>query len=113
MPVTVDMSRVQEEFRALPNTRLQLSATRALLRLRERPDYGLPLGNHRDTGDLSSCRKINFDETTDIPARYRIVYRLSPTNDRHATLAEVFAIGPREGMETYIEAARRLSEESA
>ncbi len=44
------------------------------------------------TGDLSDCRKLYFDETTDQSPRYRIVYRLLPTAERPTDI-EVLAIG--------------------
>lgn len=58
---------------------------------KENPRLGKPCGFAFSTGNLSDCRKLYFDEETDVDPRYRI-YRLIP-DEEHPTKAEVIRIG--------------------
>jgi len=73
-----------------------------MVELREKPYLGQPLANLPETGDLSDCRKIYFDE-----ARHRVIYRLLP-DEQDPTSIDVIAVGPREAAAVYTEAVRRL-----
>jgi hypothetical protein len=113
--VTVDVqlrSAAKGDFLALPNDALRREALRFLLRLKEAPRLGQPLGAHPLTGDLSDCRKVYFDENPNRLPRWRIVYRLLPNADTPRTV-EIITIGARNRLLAYIETARRLGREPA
>ncbi len=95
------------DFAALPYEALRLEAFRYLTRLKQHPYHGTPLRNHPTMGDLSDCWKIYFDERDDVPPRWRIVYRLTPNNDR-PTAVEIISIGRRAYADAYLVAAQRL-----
>lgn len=59
------------------------------------------------TGDLSDCRKIYFDIDNNQKPRYRLVYRLTPTEVR-AVAVEAFSVGERRSLDAYVRAARNL-----
>jgi mRNA-degrading endonuclease RelE of RelBE toxin-antitoxin system len=92
----------QEDIRNLPSTAIKLEAAKYILRLEHVPKLGLPLEDMPEVGDLSDCRKIFLDER-----RYRIVYRVLPNEDRPKQV-DVIVVGPRELLEVYVEAVRRL-----
>ena len=100
--------QVHDDFRALPTTDLQWQALRYLVRLETNPRLGLPLTDHPIWGDLSDCRKIYLDETHDQDPRWRIVYRLLPT-DEQPEVADVIIIGPRADDEVYRQVMTRLN----
>jgi hypothetical protein len=75
------------------------------------PELGSPLGMHPIVGDLSDCRKIPFGVAASAPTRFRIVYRLRPT-DAAPAYAEVIVIGRRADLSVYLEAVRRLGRTS-
>lgn len=58
-------------------------------------------------GDLSDCRKLYFDERSDVPPRWRIVYRLLP-DEAVPWSVDVVSIGRRAYAEAYVLAAQRL-----
>ena len=92
---------VKDEIRALTPASLQLECMNKLRRARLGV-FGLPLGPHPQTGDLTGCRKIYFGGSS-----WRIVLRYRPS-ERSARLVEVIAVGPREAMGVYTTAVARL-----
>lgn len=77
----------------LPSRQLQRRALMLLGRVKnENPLLGKPCGFAFQTGNLSDCRKLYFDESEDAPPRYRIIYRLLPDEETPA-VAEVIRIG--------------------
>lgn len=64
----------------------------------------------RVAGDLSDCRKIYVGTVGDQPT-HRIVYRQVMGGE--IEVLEVIAVGPREAMAVYIEAAQRLGRSPA
>ena len=52
--------------------------------------------------------KVLFDTRSDIPPRFRIVYRKS-NKGVEIVLIEVLAVGERFGLEAYLSAALRLN----
>lgn len=100
----------KEDFERLPDYLIE-DCIEKLQKLEDNIELGKKLRNQQRR-DLSSCRKLYFGQAT-----YRIVYR--ELNDRKLILeisptplpiAEIVAIGKREGMEVYIEADTRISE---
>jgi hypothetical protein len=61
------------------------------------------------TGDLSDCRKIYFDIDNNQKPRYRLVYRLTPTEVR-AVAVEAVSVGERRSLDAYVRAARNLGQ---
>lgn len=68
---------------------------------------GQPLEALIATGDLSDCRKVYFDVDNNHKPRYRLVYRLTPTEVR-AVAVEAVAVGERRNLDAYVRAARNL-----
>jgi len=93
---------VSQDLTELGSNALRLEAIKFMVELREKPYLGQPLANLPETGDLSDCRKIYFDE-----ARHRVIYRLLP-DQKGPTSIDVIAVGPREAAAVYTEAVRRL-----
>ena len=96
-----------EDFRLLPSHALKLQAMEYLAQIEAKPHFAPLLENHRIWGDLSDCRRIYLDETHDHDPRWRIIYRLLPT-DAEPTHAEVIIIGPRRDDEVYVRIMERL-----
>ena len=87
-----------------------LQAVRRLLPgLREDPlKHSQPLDYDRRIGNLGDCRKVYFDERSDIrPAGYRIVLRLRP-DELDPSEIQIISVGPRSNLEAYRRAATRL-----
>lgn len=100
----------REDFEKLPTCLIQ-DCIDQLYKLENDIELGKKLRNQQGR-DLSSCRKLYFGQAT-----YRIVYReLDNTKlilEIEATplpVAEIVAIGKREGMKVYIDADTRISE---
>lgn len=68
---------------------------------------GAPLTDLQSVGDLSDCFKVYFDTVENGPPRYRFVYRLLPS-EVQAVHVEAVAVGERQALRVYVEAARRL-----
>lgn len=119
--VTIDITNeAMDDLRALPSQELQRVALQWVQRLKRNPKLG-PVLAWRWGQDLRNCRKIYFD-AGDTPlesdfvvrrrseegARYRIVYRLMPSNSQ-PEIARVFAVGPKYGPAggVYAQAAER------
>jgi hypothetical protein len=103
--VTIEVKtrpEASEDIRNLGSNAVKLEVAKYLLRLEQRPDLGLPLGNQPETGDLSDCRKLYINER-----RHRIVYRLLP-DETNPTVVDIIAVGERELCAVYIEAVKRL-----
>jgi ParE toxin of type II toxin-antitoxin system, parDE len=108
--VTVDVvvrAEAEEDLRALGSNKLRLEAVKLIVALKIAPRLGRPLEHNPQTGDLSDCRKLYFDN-----ARHRIVYRLLPS-ERKPTTVDVIAVGPREALEVYEAAVERLGRGAA
>lgn len=109
-PVEV-WEEAKADIAGLPSRELQLAALRVALALREDPFLGEPLRNRLRIGDLGSCRRIAFDaERHRGKPRYRLVYRNDP-NDGSIAVVQVVAVGRREQLAAYKEAAARLRAE--
>lgn len=91
-----------DDIRRLGSSSLKLEVSMYLLRLERSPWLGQPLHDFSDTGDLSDCRKLYVGDRT-----HRIVYRLLP-DESAPTTVDVIAVGERELLQVYVEAARRL-----
>lgn len=119
--IEVDITdEAMADLRALPNQHLQRVALQWMTRLRRSPRLGRRL-EWRHGQNLHGCRKLYLDET-DTPleldfvprrrseegARYRIVYRLLPSED-DIEIVQTFAVGPKYGPEggVYARAAER------
>ncbi len=97
----VFLEEAKAEIRALPSRELQLECLQLLKRAGHRV-FGIPLGPHPQTGDLTGCRKIYFGETS-----WRVVVRYHPSELAPSHVV-VVAVGAREAMTVYHEAAARL-----
>ncbi len=99
------------DIAALPDRELQLAALRLMADLSENPYLGESLRNRAGVGDLSSCRRIRFDQSEwqGLP-RYRLVYRNDPS-DGSIAIVQVIAVGLRERLTAYREAATRVRRE--
>jgi hypothetical protein len=79
--------------------------------LQEQPRFGKPLEHNPAMGDLSDARSlyvIDFEEQkVDWPPRYRIVYRLLPS-ECDVQRVQIIWAGGRDDLEVYRTAARRL-----
>lgn len=99
------------DFEKLPKDLIQ-DCIKQLEKLEHDIEVGKKLRNQQGR-DLSSCRKLYFAEAT-----YRIVYRELNDNTKLVLeiektpmpVAEIVAIGEREGMRVYKEASERISE---
>ena len=83
---------------------LALVVLQRLTDLAHRRLDGEPL-ERRPSADLSDCRKIYAGRTGGAPT-HRIVYRLLGTGA--VEVIEVIAVGPRESLAVYLQAAERL-----
>jgi uncharacterized small protein (DUF1192 family) len=101
----------QRDIRELPSRALQVAAMNALKALRENPWAGAELRDRIRVGDLTGLRRVAFDEPgwEDKP-RYRVVYRNEP-DDAVVDVLAVIAVGLRERLAAYREAAARLRAE--
>lgn len=99
--------QVSDDFRALETDALRWEAMRYLVQLREKPYLGRALTDHPIWGNLSDCRKIYLDESHDKDPRWRIIYRLLPSEAK-PTIAEVIIIGPRKDDVVYADVMGRL-----
>ncbi len=90
---------------------MQLAALRVARELGENPHLGDPLRNRLRIGDLSKCRVIRFDrERRRGKPRFRLVYYNDP-DDGSIAVVHVIAVGLRERLTAYKEAAARLRRE--
>jgi hypothetical protein len=101
----------QRDIRELPSRALQVAVMNALKALRENPWEGAELRERVRVGDLRGLRRVAFDEPGwyDKP-RYRVVYRNEPDN-AVVEIVAVIAVGQRERLAAYREAAARLRAE--
>lgn len=101
----------REDINALPDSAHRLAAVGVLVSLQENPWLGTELRERGRVGDLRGLRRVAFDEPgwTDKP-RYRIVYRNEP-DDAVVEIVAVIAVGRRERLAAYREAAARLRAE--
>jgi len=101
----------QGDIRDLPSRALQLAAMATIKGLRENPWLGAELRERMRVGDLRGLRRVTFDEPAwnDKP-RYRLVYRNEP-DDVVVEVVAVIAVGQRERLAAYREAASRLRAE--
>jgi hypothetical protein len=90
---------------------LQIAAMNEIKTLRENPWLGTGLRERARAGDLRSLRRVAFDDPAwDDKPRYRIVYRNEP-DDGVVDVVAVIAVGRRERLSAYREAAGRLRAE--
>ncbi len=99
--------KIPDDLRNLKERDLQLLALKKIQAIKSGHLHGQPLGDHRKTGDLSDCFKLLFDTRTDLPPRFRIVYR-QENQDLEILFIEILSIGERYQLEAYIAAAERL-----
>ena len=101
----------REDINALPSRAHRLAAVAAISALKENPWLGAELRERARVGDLRGLRRVAFDVPgwTDKP-RYRVVYRNEP-DDAVVEIVAVIAVGRRERLAAYREAAVRLRAE--
>jgi hypothetical protein len=92
---------------ALPSRELMERVLTLLVEVSKGTLTGQPLEELVATGDLSDCRKIYFDVDNNQKPRYRLVYRLTPSEIR-AVAVEAVAVGERRNLDAYVRAARNL-----
>ncbi len=101
----------RDDINALPSTELRLAAVRAIKALEGNPWLGAELRDRIRVGDLRRVRRVAFDEPAwDDKPRYRLVYRNEP-DDVVVEVVAVIAVGKRERLAAYREAASRLRAE--
>ncbi len=103
------LPQVLDDLRGLSELDEELvdAALQAISDLASRRRIGKALGARLVSGDLEGCRRLRFDLPGQRPERYRIVYRLRPTEGEPDTV-EVISVGPRGGHAVYQEAVTRL-----
>ncbi|MHB1501442.1 MAG: type II toxin-antitoxin system RelE family toxin [Candidatus Dormibacteria bacterium] len=103
------LPQVLDDLRALAEVDEELAdaALRAISDLAGRRRIGKALGARLVSGDMEGCCRLRFDLPGRRPERYRVVYRLRPSEDRPDTV-EVISVGPRGGHAVYREAVARL-----
>lgn len=114
MPATWHRSllpQVLDDLRSLAQIDEALvdAAFQAISDLASRRRTGKALGARWVSGDLEGCRRLRFDVPGQRSERYRVVYRLRPSEDRADTV-EVISVGARGGHAVYREAASRLAD---
>jgi len=101
----------QRDIRELPSRALQTAAMNSLKALRGNPWLGAELRDRVRVGDLRGLRRVTFDDPAwDDKPRYRIVYRNEP-DDAVVEIVAVIAVGRRERLGAYREAAARVRAE--
>ena len=101
----------QQDLRELPSDELKLAAMNAIKTVWANPWAGKDLRRRARVGDLAGLRRVAFDspDWSEKP-RYRIVYRNEP-DDGVVEVVAVIAVGLRERLAAYKEAATRLRAE--
>jgi len=101
----------REDINALPDRAHRLAAVGVIVSLQENPWLGTALRERMRVGNLRGLRRVAFDEPgwEDKP-RYRVVYRNEP-DDAVVEIVAVIAVGRRERLAAYREAAVRLRAE--
>ena len=101
----------REDINALPDRAHRLAAVAVIVSLEENPWLGTELRERVRTADLRGLRRVAFDgpSWTDKP-RYRVVYRNEP-DDAVVEIVAVIAVGRRERLEAYRDAAARVRAE--
>ena len=101
----------RNDVNALPSAELRLAAVRAIKDLEDNPWLGAELRERLRVGDLRGLRRVAFDEPAwDDKPRYRLIYRNEP-DDQVVEVVAVIAVGQRERLAAYREAASRLRAE--
>ena len=95
---------------ALPSRELMERALTLLVEVSRGNLTGQELEALVATGDLSDCRKIYLDIDDNQKPRYRLVYRLTPSEVR-AVAVEAVSVGERRGLDAYMRAAKNLGRE--
>ena len=102
---------VESDLRGLGDDEVVKRALAPMLSLREEPRVGNQLRERYNMRVLGGCRSIRFDRTGwQGRPRYRLVFENQPS-DGAPHEARVYAVAPREKLEAYTRAARRLGEE--
>jgi hypothetical protein len=97
----------EQDLFALPSRALMERALTLLVEVSRGNLAGQRLEDLVSVGDLSDCRKIYFDLDNNQKPRYRLVYRLTPSEVRAVTV-EAVAVGERLNLDAYFRAARNL-----
>jgi hypothetical protein len=100
----------RNDIDSLPTTALRFAAVEAILSVQQNPWSGAELRARARIGDLSGLRRVAFDtaDWTEEP-RYRVVYR--EPDEGAVEVVAVIAVGLRERLAAYKEAAARLRAE--
>ncbi len=93
--------KAAEEIDKLDNS-LKIPVLKQIKKLSRHPELGLPLGNKQGL-DLSGYRKLYAENK-----RIRIVYKIF----EEKIIVRIVAVGKREDMKVYKEAAVRIVEDS-
>ena len=101
----------RQDIDSLPTIALRFAAVEAIVALQENPWSGAELRSRARVGDLSGLRRVAFDvsDWAERP-RYRLVHRHEP-DDGAVEVVAVIAVGLRERLSAYKEAAARLRAE--
>jgi len=89
------------------NEKLKTVIFNCIVSIRKNEQQGKPLTANPNTGDLSDCRKFYIDSEPEIKPRYRLVYRILPT-EQDAQILELIAFGLRKNLSAYATAVSRL-----
>lgn len=101
----------RKDINSLPTIALRFAAVEAIVAMQENPWSGAELRSRARVGELSGLRRVTFDtaDWTEKP-RYRVVYRNEP-DDGVVEVVAVIAVGLRERLTAYKQAATRLRAE--
>lgn len=99
-----DLGSLDAQDRAIAD-----AAITAVEDLAHRRKIGKALGERHVSGDLTGLYRLKFDVTNQRPERFRLVYRLEPTQNPHTLV--VVIIGIRDEHEVYQTAVTRLAQQ--
>jgi mRNA-degrading endonuclease RelE of RelBE toxin-antitoxin system len=91
----------QADLGALTPTLLR-EAYAEIVSLKSWPLKGQRLQGHPETGDLTGCRKLYFNE-----GRHRVIYEVLP-DEQNPQIVRIIAVGRRANMQVYRVAVTRL-----
>lgn len=90
LPLRV-IAGAKDDLDNLPES-VKKRALQLLTSITEQPFLGQECTYRADTGDLSDCRKLYFDESEDREPRYRLVYRIRK-DEQYPEGIQLLAVG--------------------